>query len=93
MKWVEKQGLLLQDVLLTSGSMIKFIMKIPNIIVGTWNNIFDKNKELYNTRFKICKDCEHLDTLSNKIHICDQCGCVMESKTRVLDEKCVIGKW
>lgn len=65
---------------------------IRNIIKGWWNWLFNKEKDLYKSRMEVCNKCEHNITLQD-IKICNQCGCVLAAKTRVKDEKCIIGKW
>ena len=73
----------------------KFFNKILNIIKGTYYNIFKKNNELAKYRLKICEQCpERMEIGKNgKTHICKQCGCILESKTRVESESCLLNKW
>lgn len=66
--------------------------KILNIIKGTYFNIFRKHQKFASTRLKICNQCSHKIYIG-KISICDECGCVLESKTRVKDEHCELKKW
>lgn len=72
--------------------MVKLFKKIKNIIIGTYRNIFNKNQDLATQRLKYCNKCKHRMSFMGQ-YICDQCGCIIESKIRVEDEHCMIGKW
>jgi hypothetical protein len=39
-------------------------------------------------RLSQCDPCEH-----NKLGICKRCGCVIQGKTRLANQKCPIGLW
>ena len=67
--------------------------KMINILIGTFNNIFNKNKKISIPRMKICKDCEYIKKINKIGNVCTICGCILESKTTVLNEKCNKGKW
>lgn len=69
------------------------MVKIKNIILGTYYNIFNKNKELSCKRLDICNRCSDKTTIKKIGSICNHCGCVLNSKTTVKQEKCPIGKW
>lgn len=77
---------------MSSRKMVRMLRKIRNIIIGTYRNIFNKNQDLATIRLKYCNKCEHR-ILFMKQYICDQCGCILESKVRVEDEHCMIDKW
>ena len=65
---------------------------LKNIIKGTYYNIANKYQDLANFRLDICNKCEY--RVSTKLgDICDLCGCILESKSRVLDEHCELEKW
>ena len=72
--------------------MVRLFRKIRNIIIGTYRNIFNKNQDLATQRLKHCNKCEHKMFFMGQ-YICDQCGCILESKVRVEDEHCMIDKW
>ena len=72
--------------------MVRICRKIRNIIIGTYRNIFNKKQDLATQRLKYCNKCEHRIMFMGQ-YICDQCGCILESKVRVEDEHCVIDKW
>lgn len=72
--------------------MVRVLRKIRNIIIGTYRNIFNKNQDLATIRLKYCNKCEHRILFMGQ-YICDQCGCILESKVRVEDEHCMIDKW
>lgn len=77
---------------MSSRKMVRIIRKIRNIIIGTYRNIFNKNQDLATIRLKYCNKCEHRMFFMGQ-YICDQCGCILESKVRVEDEHCMIDKW
>ena len=77
---------------MSGRKMVKIFKKIRNIIIGTYRNIFNKNQDMATIRLKYCNKCEHR-ILFMKQYICDQCGCILESKVRVEDEHCMIDKW
>lgn len=77
---------------MSSRKMVKVFKKIRNIIIGTYRNIFNKNQDLATQRLKYCNKCEHKMMFMGQ-YICDQCGCIIESKVRVEDEHCMIDKW
>jgi len=90
---IEKHLYLINIVMRVVGSMIRIIKKIRNIIIGTWNNVFHRNNEIAEKRLKICYACDKCFTLSKNIKICTLCGCVLESKARVDNEKCELNLW
>lgn len=64
----------------------KMVKKLINIIKGWYYKIFNKNDKLAKKRIAICKRCNscvHIDMIGD---ICNECGCVLEAKARVLDE-------
>jgi len=77
---------------MSSRKMVKIFRKIRNIIIGTYRNIFNKNQDLATIRLKYCNKCEHRMLFMGQ-YICDQCGCILESKVRVEDEHCMIDTW
>ena len=77
---------------MSSRKMVRIFKKIRNIIIGTYRNIFNKNQDLAIQRLKYCNKCSHRMMFMGQ-YICDQCGCIIESKVRVEDEHCMIDKW
>ena len=77
---------------MSSRKMVRIFRKIRNIIIGTYRNIFNKNQDLAMLRLVYCNRCEHRMMFMGQ-YICDQCGCILESKVRVEDEHCMIDKW
>ena len=69
------------------------IKKFWNIIKGTYFNITKKNQKQADVRLSICNKCNHVKNICGLGNVCDLCGCVLESKTRVDDEKCEMNKW
>ena len=77
---------------MSSRKMVSVLRKVRNIIIGTYRNIFNKNQDLATQRLKYCNKCEHRMMFMGQ-YICDQCGCILESKVKVEDEHCMIDKW
>ena len=73
--------------------MIKnLFLKLRNIIVGNWRNATGYTSDEQIRRIKICKNCEH-NIKYMGTRICDQCGCIIKSKTSIESEKCLMNKW
>lgn len=73
-------------------SMLKLLKKLGKIIKGTYYNLTGKKQDLADSRLAICNKCEH--KITNKLgDICGECGCILNSKTRVKDEHCELNKW
>ena len=77
---------------MSGRKMVRVLRKIRNIILGTYRNVFNKNQDLATLRLRYCNKCEHRMMFMGQ-YICDQCGCIIESKVRVEDEHCMIDKW
>ena len=45
-------------------------------------------KSTVEERLGFCSSCEH-----NKLGICRKCGCIIQGKTRLADQRCPIGLW
>ncbi len=54
------------------------------------DTVFTKQRDLSKKRMEICKQCEHLATVTN---ICRKCGCFIPAKTMFSYVECPIGKW
>jgi hypothetical protein len=63
-------------------------LKIIDIIIGTFKNIFKLDNEISKSRMEICSECKDRD--KNK---CSLCGCILESKTRLKNAECPLSKW
>ena len=72
--------------------MENFPTKIKHIIKGLFNYTIGKNKELSFNRLKYCNRCEYLEVIDNQ-KICGLCGCFINLKTSVKEEKCPSNKW
>lgn len=66
--------------------------KLKNIFLGTWWNITKQKNELAAQRLIICDNCEHKRLITKSEGICELCGCILTSKTRVKDEHCELNK-
>ena len=71
---------------------MKILKKIQNIIVGNWRNLTGYTSDEQQRRLDICRTCEH-NIKYMGTRICDQCGCIIDSKTTVESEKCLMNKW
>jgi hypothetical protein len=45
-------------------------------------------KDTVDERRAHCDPCEH-----NKMGICKRCGCIIQAKTRLANQRCPIGLW
>ena len=68
------------------------VNKIKHIIIGWIRKLFGLEQDLANIRLAICNQCP------NKIKTslgdaCNECGCILDAKTRVKDEHCDLDKW
>ena len=72
---------------------IKAIFTKPfTILKSIYFNIFGINQDLATKRLKICNTCSHkLQTSVGEV--CNECGCILENKTRIEDEHCDLCKW
>lgn len=72
---------------------IKAIFTKPlTILKSIYFNIFGINQDLATKRLKICNTCSSkVQTSVGKV--CDECGCILENKTRIEDEHCDLCKW
>lgn len=69
------------------------MIKVKNIILGTWFNLFNRNKEISCARLDICNKCSDKTHIKKIGHICNHCGCILKSKTTVIKEHCPMDKW
>ena len=73
---------------------MRYIFLHIKLIWQGWRNyILDlisdlKYKEYFDERFRICEECEH-----NIHNICEECGCILQAKTKAEDAECPVGKW
>jgi hypothetical protein len=61
----------------------------------TFGDLFDpsqprSNRELIESRLKICNECEWFN---KRLAKCRKCGCFMKLKTTLQEAKCPIEKW
>lgn len=73
---------------------IKGFLKKPFIIIkGNFYRIINSNKFLYLSRYYgHCSKCIY-NTDTRIGEVCDICGCPLQSKLRLKEEKCEINKW
>lgn len=82
----------ISDIIKELPSVADSIKKVLNIIKGWYFKIFNLEKDLASVRLAICNQCP------NKIKTslgdaCNECGCILDAKTRVEDEHCDLDKW
>lgn len=73
-------------------SVADAVKKVWNIIKGWFFKIFKKKQDLASERLTICNTCIHRVETSLG-YACEQCGCILDAKTRVEDEHCDLDKW
>jgi hypothetical protein len=61
----------------------------------TFGDLFDpnqprSNRELIESRLKICNECEWFN---KRLANCRKCGCFMKLKTTLQEAKCPIERW
>lgn len=69
---------------LSDSDIQKMVNEVTNM-----KGICLTDKDTYNSRFKICLDCDKFMYGST----CGVCGCVMQVRARLRDGKCPKKKW
>lgn len=65
---------------------------INQIVKGFYNNLTNKEVNLFDYRIAICRKCTNIkDGLLGET--CKICGCVLQSKCRVKEATCPENKW
>lgn len=67
--------------------------KIKHIIKGWYYSLRGFNYELMEQRMEQCKNCSEILYLTKNVTECNICGCFLDAKTRVEEEKCPLKKW
>lgn len=52
-----------------------------------------ETEDLYASRMRVCKPCEHIKTGLLRAPSCNLCGCNLSLKARVANAECPLGKW
>lgn len=68
------------------------MISIKNIITGWYRKLRKIETSNSEARLKICKSCPNKVKLGD-LYFCEACGCEIEAKSKVEDEKCLLGKW
>lgn len=68
--------------------MVRAIRKIGRIITGFYLAITNQNSIISKARMRECIPCKY-----RKNFRCGECGCLLNLKTRVIDEECPKGIW
>jgi hypothetical protein len=73
--------------------IIKAILTKPLVILKSiYYRITNRNNRLAKYRLAICNKC--VDKRHSKFgDICGQCGCILDNKVRIENEKCVNELW
>lgn len=66
--------------------------KVRNIIIGWSLKLFGLEADLANIRLTICETCPSRVKTSLG-DACGECGCILDAKARVEDEKCDLDRW
>lgn len=69
------------------------VKKIVHIIKGWYYKLRGINLELLNYRMQICDECDEMLRLTKNTKVCNHCGCFLDAKNRVIEEKCPLNKW
>lgn len=72
---------------------MKMFKQIKHIIKGWYYKFRGINLELMEQRMEQCKKCSEILYLTKNISECNICGCFLDAKTRVKEEKCPLNKW
>ena len=73
--------------------IIKAIFTKPfQILKSIYYRFSNQNQLISEKRLAICSKCKHRLIYMNEA-ICDQCGCILANKTRLIDEQCDLNKW
>ena len=73
---------------------IKAILIKPlTILKSVYFRLFSNNEELAQKRLKICNSCSQKLNIKFVGDICGECGCILDNKTRLIDEHCDLCKW
>lgn len=62
--------------------------KLTSILIGWWFWITNRNNTMAKERLKICAVCKF-----RRVFLCGECGCVLQAKARLPEEKCPKDKW
>ena len=68
------------------------VNKIKHIIIGWVRKLLGLEQDLANIRLAICSQCPSRIKTSLG-DACKECGCILDAKARVEDEKCDMNKW
>ncbi len=63
-------------------------MGLLNLVLGTKTTEEERQR-----RLAICQDCEFLMRRNSSTAQCRKCGCFVNLKDGIAEEKCPIGKW
>lgn len=74
------------------------INKTKNIIKGITNMVVGYTTEMSENRLNICiNNCDNKQKIASfagkNIYICKLCGCLIEAKVTIENEKCKLNKW
>ena len=67
--------------------------KMWNILEGNFKNLFHIYPKFSRKRYAACRSCDQKLYIPLFGFICKKCGCIIESKITVKDEKCKLNKW
>ena len=71
-------------------NLSEFCWNLMNYVTNNTDNIVFVPDKVYETRLNLCKSCESFNELENR---CEECGCYMPGKAKVIFESCPLKKW
>jgi len=83
------------------SKLLNGVKNIGEVYEGVKNSMFKRDyvEKIADHRWKICKDCKHLDVEGKECAApgsqpcCADCGCALMFKTRSLASSCPKNKW
>lgn len=70
------------------------IFKHPlRILKSIYYKLTNKEEEMSKDRLKICDKCREKQNIKIIGDVCGICGCILDNKTRLFNEKCEMNKW
>lgn len=69
------------------------MQKIKPIFKGWYYSLRGFNWELAEQRMRQCQECSEILYLTKNVTECSICGCFLDAKTRVEEERCPKGLW
>lgn len=75
---------------MTDTNLADFCWNLVNYITQNRDQILFVSDETYSERINLCKGCEKFNELEN---MCEECGCYVPSKAKIILESCPLKTW